>query len=266
MFGTKADTTFKATEDLVLTAYFEAIPAPPVDPPAPPQPTQYTISVSSANNEWGTVSITGSGTYEENTDVTITATANEGYRFVDWKNGESVFCTKADTTFKATEDLTLMAYFEAIPAPPEQIDSITIVVQANKAEWGSVQGGGKYEKNTDVTITATANEGYRFVSWKDGEIVFSTMADTTFKATDNLHLTAYFDSIREPQPPPPSADQYVYVVGRVIYLPYPMGYVQLFSITGQCVYEGTATAIMVREKGLYILCTQKKHIKVLVLS
>ena len=34
---------------------------------------------------------------------------------------------------------------------------------------GTVSGGGTYEAGSQVTITATAAEGYHFVSWNDGD-------------------------------------------------------------------------------------------------
>ena len=51
--------------------------------PEPPAPTQYTLTVSAG--EGGTVSTEG-GTYDEGTEVTITATPEEGYEFVGWFN------------------------------------------------------------------------------------------------------------------------------------------------------------------------------------
>ena len=48
--------------------------------------TQYTLTVSAS--EGGTVSTEG-GTYDEGTQITITASANEGYIFSGWSNGES---------------------------------------------------------------------------------------------------------------------------------------------------------------------------------
>ena len=51
-----------------------------------PTITQYTLTISAA--EGGTVSSEG-GTYDEGTEVTITATANEGYRFDGWEGYES---------------------------------------------------------------------------------------------------------------------------------------------------------------------------------
>ena len=55
--------------------------------PEPPAPTQYTLEVTAG--EGGTVSSEG-GTYDEGTEVTITATPNEGYQFIGWEESASV--------------------------------------------------------------------------------------------------------------------------------------------------------------------------------
>ena len=47
---------------------------------------------------------------------------------------------------------------------PEQI---FIGTSVNDSRMGSVSGMGTYDKGTTVTLTATANAGYRFVSWGD---------------------------------------------------------------------------------------------------
>ena len=87
---------------------FEAIP--------PQQPTTYTVTVSANDAAYGTV--TGGGTYDENASVTVTATPNNGYQFVEWmENGQQV-STDASYTFAATADRTLEAVFEVIPAQP----------------------------------------------------------------------------------------------------------------------------------------------------
>jgi len=54
--------------------------------PEPPAPTQYTLTVTAG--EGGTVSTEG-GTYDEGTEVTITATPEEGYEFVGWEGSDS---------------------------------------------------------------------------------------------------------------------------------------------------------------------------------
>lgn len=44
----------------------------------------------------------------------------------------------------------------------------TITVTANNDAYGTVTGGGVYDSAATATLTATANEGYRFVNWADG--------------------------------------------------------------------------------------------------
>ena len=58
-----------------------------VQPQEPePDPTQYTLSVTA--REGGTVSTEG-GTYDEGTNINISATPNEGYEFVRWEGNDS---------------------------------------------------------------------------------------------------------------------------------------------------------------------------------
>ncbi len=70
---------------------------------------QYTITAA-CDSKQGTVS--GSGVYDEGTQVTLTATANKGYEFTQWSNG----VTDNPYIFTATEDITLEARFTATTA------------------------------------------------------------------------------------------------------------------------------------------------------
>lgn len=71
---------------------------------------QYTITVNSNDTTMGTV--TGGGTYAANATATLTATANDGYTFVKWQDGN----TTNPRTITVTKDETYTATFEAIPA------------------------------------------------------------------------------------------------------------------------------------------------------
>ncbi len=46
----------------------------------------------------------------------------------------------------------------------------TIIVEANNDLWGTVTGSGTYSKGTELQITATANNGYKFIQWNDGHV------------------------------------------------------------------------------------------------
>src|SRR6056300_371607 len=81
----------------------------PTPEPEPPAPTQYTLEVTAG--EGGTVSSEG-GTYDEGTEVTITATPNEGYVFVGWEGSDS---TEASLTVTIGANTSLNALFGQLP-------------------------------------------------------------------------------------------------------------------------------------------------------
>ncbi len=144
--------------------------------------TEETITVNTNNNEAGSVS--GGGTYAYGQEITISATANVGYSFVNWTlNGVEV-STNADYTFTVTEDATYIANFE--------VATYTISVNANPSAGGSVSGAGVYTHGENVTITATANEGYNFINWTKNGTLMSENATETFTATESATYQANF--------------------------------------------------------------------------
>ena len=79
----------------------------PTPEPEPPAPTQYTLTVTAG--EGGTVSTEG-GTYDEGTEVTITATPNEGFSFVRWSDGQ----TDQSINYTLNSNTSLTAVFEKL--------------------------------------------------------------------------------------------------------------------------------------------------------
>ena len=76
-------------------------------------------------------------------------------------------------------------------------------VTAEASEGGAVSGGGKVIEGGSVTLTASANEGYTFDGWYDGE---TKVCDTAEFAVENVTMdktyTAKFvaDSVIDPDP------------------------------------------------------------------
>ena len=150
------------TSNTSITANFALIPV-------------YTLTVSA--EEGGSVSSEG-GEYQQGTQVTLTATPDEGYEFSGWSDGS----TEATRVITTSEDLTLTASFS------ELIISYTLTVTSQ--EGGSVNSeGGEYNEGAEITLTATASEGYRFTGWSNG---FSGN-QITIILNEDISLTASFE-------------------------------------------------------------------------
>ena len=76
----------------------------------------HTYEIAASATEGGTV--TGAGTYDHGTSVTLTATPNEGYNFVNWTEDGTEVSTDAEYTFTVTGARTLVANFEEAPYGP----------------------------------------------------------------------------------------------------------------------------------------------------
>ena len=150
------------TEDVILGGELELL--------------TYVVSVS-CDETHGTVS--GSGTYKHGETIVLTATANNGYKFAQWNDGN----INAQRTLIVTSDMTLVATFEEIQC------KLTLVV--NDPIMGSVFGDGMYKYGTEVSINATPNTGYQFVKWSDNN--FSEQR--TLIITTDISLTAYFQAM-----------------------------------------------------------------------
>ena len=134
----------------------------------------HTLTVLSNDNAMGSVS--GSGTYKQGQSVTITATPNNGYHFSHWSDGN----TDNPRIVEITQDTTFTAYFK---------DNLyTISVDANNSEGGFTQGSGTYKYGTYTEIKATANNGYHFSHWDDG----NTDNPRVVQVTEDQTYTAYF--------------------------------------------------------------------------
>ncbi len=60
------------------------------------------------------------------------------------------------------------------------------------AENGTAIGTGTYLKGSNVTVSATANSGYKFAGWYVSDEKISTSAEYTFTADSNIELEAKF--------------------------------------------------------------------------
>ena len=172
--STQANYTFTVTGNRNLVANFEA------------SVQTYSIRVTANPMLAGTV--TGGGTYQQGQSCTVTATPNSGYTFTNWTENGNVVSSNANYTFTVTGNRTLTANFQ------QQTYSVTATV--NPSDAGTVTGGGTYNYGASCTMTATANQGYRFLRWTNNAgITVSIEPVYTFTVTSNTALVAMFERL-----------------------------------------------------------------------
>jgi hypothetical protein len=145
----------------------------------------YTVSATANDPSMG--SVAGAGSYEEGATATLTATAAEGYEFVNWTVNDEVL-TDNPITLTVNSDITAVATFKAIEVV---VPTYTVTITANDTTMGAVTGAGTYAEGTIATLTATPNEGYEFVNWiVDDEVL--TDNPLNLIVTSDINIVATF--------------------------------------------------------------------------
>ena len=169
--SSSADYTFTAAASRSLVANFVQV-------------VQYNIAASASPVLGG--SVTGAGTYNSGAAVTLTATPNAGYIFTHWTSGPTVVSSDASYTFPASASVTLVAHFA---------QGVEILTDVSPPLAGTTTGGGSIPSGTSTTLTATANAGYTFLNWTNGQgDIVSTNASYTFTPTASDTFTANFQA------------------------------------------------------------------------
>lgn len=110
------------------------------------------------------------------------STAANNYTFAGWfDTSASTGGTQLTTSTKCTGNKTWYARWT--------ISTRQYKLTVTAGTGGTVSGGGTYNYNASVTLKATANSGYHFVKWSDG----NTSATRTVTVTKDATYTATFE-------------------------------------------------------------------------
>ena len=157
------------------------------------QVEQYTLSAAVSTVGAGTVKVSPAGTvFDAETPITVTATKNFGYKFVNWTDANNqVVSTDEVYTFSISANTALKANFEKINtyALDYKVEggANDYMVSASPAPT-VVDGKNMYEEGTEVTLTASSNDILTFTNWNDGE----TGAERKIKMNaDQAYTAAY---------------------------------------------------------------------------
>jgi len=169
--------------DKVVTAVFELIEV---------QPNTFFLSLLATPDGAGTLE--GAGEYEEGDEVAVSASASEGFTFVNWmRDGEVVFDAPDFSYTMPAEDVTLVANFEEVIVEPE---TFMLSLVASPEDAGTLIGGGEYQEGTEVQISASANEGFTFLNWTHNGNVVSLNPEFSFTMpAEDVTLVANFEEV-----------------------------------------------------------------------
>ena len=165
-----ATRTFTVTGNATYTAKFKSA-----------QVSSHTVTGTPNDNNYGSVS--GSGSVNHGSSITLTASPVEHYHFVNWTENETVLGTSNTLILEnVTSDHTsIIANFA--------IDQYTVTGTPNNSNYGSVSGSGSVNHGSSITLTASPVEHYHFVNWTENEIVLGTTTTLTLENVTSDHTS-----------------------------------------------------------------------------
>ncbi|MEF8874006.1 MAG: InlB B-repeat-containing protein, partial [Candidatus Thermoplasmatota archaeon] len=173
--STEEEITITMDEDKQLTAHFEMIEE------------TYTLDLNFDEGA-GTVETDPNQTeYDAGTEVTLTAMPAEGYEFAMWTGDHG--STEEEITITMDEDKQLTAHFEMI----EETYTLDLNFDEGAGTVETDPNQTEYDAGTEVTLTASPEEGYEFAMWTGD--YGSTEEEITIMMNDDMTITAHFEEI-----------------------------------------------------------------------
>ena len=161
--------------------------------------TTHTITgaIADGQSTWGSITNSGANIVVEGEEITFTATANEGYAFINWTSGGAAYSTNASITVTSTADATYTANFKKLyKVTYDKSDYIGEIDASKILNTFTSSVNEKYaDKDDNYTIPAYADlyfhkDGYTFDKWSDGvntydsgDIITGMTADVTLTPT-----------------------------------------------------------------------------------
>lgn len=143
---------------------------------------QCVITAHAIPEEGGTV--TGGGAYWIGETCTLTATANEGFSFEEWRENGQQISTNPTMIVSATTNREFEAHFS--------VNTFEITATAMPDEGGTVTGMGSFTYGEEAILEAEPAEHYTFVNWTENGQMVSNEASYAFIVTSDRHLVANF--------------------------------------------------------------------------
>lgn len=158
--------------------------------------TKYTVDFAAAPEDGGNVSIYPvAESYNEGSEVKLTATKNFGYRFINWTDAdgkvmseEPVFMLTVDKAYELTANFAPVNTFEL----NYSVDGGANLYMVTPAPAPTVvDGKNMYEEGTNVSLTASSNPIVTFTNWSDGQ----TSGEIIIPMTKDVEIVANYSAV-----------------------------------------------------------------------
>ena len=218
------------------------------------------VYVVSSDTAAGKVSSSVYNWTEESTSIDFwVSTISKHYHFVKWSDGSTE--TSRYQTFYS--DTTITAIFA--------LDVHTVKVAAKDAAMGkATASAAEVEYGKKVTLTAIANEGYKFVKWSDG----NTDKTREVVVEGNIELTAEFEKEEKVDPGNAIADDAaaavnIFAFGNTIVVENADADVFVYDAFGRLITKQQAgnqhIEIQIANTGIYVVKVGNATERVMVL-
>ena len=162
-------TSVSMTQDRILTASF-----------TPREIDRYLLVISSLPSSAGVTS--GAEEYEDESNVSITATAATGYSFTGWTGDGITNPNLASTSVFMDQDRNITANFA----------TNFYDLNLSAGEGGTVSDGGRFPYNSTADISATPDMGYSFAGWNGSGVATPNSSSTTVSMIQDRYISASF--------------------------------------------------------------------------
>ncbi|MEE9295768.1 MAG: hypothetical protein V3W34_12510 [Phycisphaerae bacterium] len=164
---------------------------------APGEVTTFTLQTSVDPESAGTVTVQPlQDVYSDGMEVTATASAVSGFTFSGWSGDAGATESSLAVTMDSDKSITALFVEEEatdVGGDDEELELFALVVLTDLPEGGSIVISplqDDYSAGTEVTLTASANEGFTFLGWFGD--VNSTDNPLTVTMHSDLAITAEF--------------------------------------------------------------------------
>ena len=213
-------------------------PNNPADPNVPVK--KYTLATKAVPDFSGSTNRSNQSRYAAGERVYINASANTGFKFVNWTRNDSVVSTSRSFYYTMPEeDVVLNANFVYSPDSPANPDSMALSyelsVEAQPKHGGSFNlEYATVQQGSNRRLYSYTNTGYRFIGWYLNDSLLSTANSFYYTmGGEDAHIIGKFE-YNPSNPSNPGKNSWNETTGEVIVDDFAAGYLHdaIYSVIG----------------------------------